>query len=49
MTEEVALGGALRAVRSLFNVAIIHSLELEDNFAAAFALRRVCDGSFDFA
>ena len=26
----------------------IHSLEFENNFAAAFALARVCDGGFDF-
>jgi hypothetical protein len=49
MTEEVAFGGALRAVRSLSNVAMIHSLKLKNNLSAAFALRGMCNRGFDFA
>jgi hypothetical protein len=49
MTEELASGGALRAVRRLFSMGDNSLLKLENNFTVALALRGMCDRRFDFA
>ena len=49
MTEELASGGALRAVRRPFSMGDNSLLKLENNFTVALALRGMCDRRFDFA
>jgi hypothetical protein len=51
MTEELALAWGLFALGTYACRvwSAIHSLEFKNDFAAAFALRGMCDGGFDFA